>query len=120
MPNNLRLSKTQRLCQPNLFKQILKSKSIVGRLCVIYYRLTPSGHSRLGIIASKRSLKLAIRRNQFKRITRECFRHHVEISACDIVVIARREAYFASKQEIRSCLDKLFQKLNPYCVTQLS
>jgi ribonuclease P protein component len=112
---DFRFDKKRRLRQSGSFKQVLKSDFFVGRFFVIYFQPTTLGYSRLGVVASKRSLPLAIERNRFKRITRECFRKQNNIS-CDFVIIARRQVNLASNQDIRKCLEQHFQKLTQPCV----
>lgn len=108
----MRLTKKQRLYEPKVFSQVFKSKFIVGHYCAVYYRTNSVGYFRLGIVASKRSVKLAVSRNQFKRLVRESFRfQQFNINPVDIIVVARKQTKLVSKQEIRECLDKQFQKL---------
>lgn len=117
MRNILRLLKSQRICQDSWFKQILKNnQQIVGRFCVLYYRKNQLVMSRLGIIASKRAIRLAVIRNQFKRLVRENFRQQLtdELISCDVVIIARKSASVARKQDITICLDNLFRQLKQH------
>jgi ribonuclease P protein component len=49
------------------------------------------GHPRLGLVVSKKNVKLAVDRNRFKRLVRESVRlRQDQLPAVDIVVLARR------------------------------
>jgi len=49
------------------------------------------GHSRLGLVVSKKNVKLAVDRNRFKRLVRESVRlRQDQLPGVDIVVLARR------------------------------
>lgn len=114
MPNGFRFRKINRLLQSRFFKQIFKSEPIISRFFVIYCQKNSLEYSRLAIITSKRNVNLAVVRNRFKRIVRECFRHQAHVLSSDILVIARKQVNLASKQEIRKCLEKQFQRLKQY------
>ncbi len=76
--------------------------------------LTDSTHkvARLGLAVAKKNIKLAVKRNKFKRIVRESFRlHKVQLAGLDIVVLAKRAANGASSQQIRIVLEQQWQHL---------
>ncbi len=79
---------------------------------MLYYQLNNLGFPRLGIIASKKKIRLAVLRNKLKRQVRESFRlHRYLLGAYDIVVVTRSFAKEASNYELRQCLDRLFLQL---------
>jgi len=48
-------------------------------------------HHRLGLVISKKNVKLAVQRNRIKRIVRECFRNHPTAGpGMDVVMLARK------------------------------
>ncbi len=69
--------------------------------------------ARLGLIAAKKHLKLAVERNRFKRIARESFRRNQQLlTGFDLVVLVKAGAKNASRQEIHQTLEKAW----PYIV----
>ncbi len=72
--------------------------------------------ARLGLAVAKKQLKLAVSRNRFKRLTRESFRHHMDIvQGLDIVVVARAGALNKSNRELLDILAKNWQILSKKC-----
>lgn len=73
-------------------------------------------YSRLGIIVSKKNLKLATKRNNFKRVIREYFRlHQIQLPPLDIVMIARRGCGDFSPQILKKQTSYLWKKLRNQC-----
>jgi ribonuclease P protein component len=68
--------------------------------------------ARIGIIVGKRVAKLAVTRNQIKRVVRESFRlHQTKLQGFDIIVIARQQCDSLDKVQLREGIDKLWQRL---------
>lgn len=62
-----------------------------GKGMMALARWNTLGHSRLGLVVSKKNVKLAVDRNRFKRLVRESVRlRQDQLPAVDIVVLARR------------------------------
>jgi len=77
-----------------------------------YYSPGAIGGARLGIIISKKASKKAVTRNRIRRQVRESFRLvATKLPNMDIVVIARHTAGSATNEDLRQCLDKLWQRL---------
>ncbi|WP_026106034.1 ribonuclease P protein component [Vreelandella jeotgali] len=54
-------------------------------------RFNSCGHTRIGLVAGKKNVKLAVQRNRFKRLARESFRlRQQQLPTLDIVLLARR------------------------------
>ena len=69
-------------------------------------------HARLGIIIPKQHLRLAVQRNQLRRLIRESFRHHKEaLKGLDIIVLLRSKCTPLNNDAIRGDLKCLWQKL---------
>jgi ribonuclease P protein component len=67
-----------------------------------------SGHARLGMSVSYRSVGKAVRRNYIRRLIREVFRHaQPELPALDYVVTSRPGAREASEPDIVRSLERL-------------
>ena len=68
--------------------------------------------ARLGLAISARAVPLATGRNRIKRLARESFRaQHAALPAADLVLQARSGAGTASGPELRSALERLWQKV---------
>lgn len=68
--------------------------------------------ARLGLAVAKKNIKLAVRRNRFKRIVRESFRQHkVQLAGLDIVVLAKHAANTATSEQLRTALEQQWQHL---------
>ncbi len=68
--------------------------------------------ARLGLVVAKKNIKLAVRRNRFKRIVRESFRQHkVQLAGLDIVVLAKHAANNATSKQLRTVLEQQWQHL---------
>ncbi len=79
---------------------------------LILVRQNNSQTARLGLAVAKKNIRLAVRRNRFKRIVRESFRlHKVQLAGLDIVVLAKAAANKASSEQIRSVLEQQWQHL---------
>ncbi|MCA1773463.1 MAG: ribonuclease P protein component [Halomonas sp.] len=62
-----------------------------GKGMMALARCNTLGHPRLGLVVSKKNVKLAVDRNRFKRLVRESLRlRQDQLPAVDIVVLARR------------------------------
>lgn len=81
--------------------------------CTIFYTPNELGYSRLGVVAAKKHIKLAVKRNIFKRVARESFRlqqPELHIPSLDIVVFAITSSAVILKSELRKCLDQSWLK----------
>jgi len=68
--------------------------------------------ARMGLAVAKKNIKLAVRRNKFKRIVRESFRQHkVQLAGLDIVVLAKHAANTATSEQIRTVLEQQWKHL---------
>lgn len=75
-------------------------------------RVPASPQARLGLIAAKKHLKLAVQRNRFKRTVRESFRlNQHSLAGVDLILMARSGAAQASPAELRAAVDQAWQRL---------
>lgn len=70
------------------------------------------GHARIGLIFSKKNLKLAVQRNRIKRQVRETFRHQTNLPALDIVVLGRQGLTSLDNRAVRTSLNSLWGRVN--------
>ena len=89
-----------------------KRQRLYSCFFLLYYCASIQNRPRLGIVVSKRNARLAVARNRIKRKAREAFRERQNrLPPIDIVIIAKRGAGEASKEELQSCLEQLFNRL---------
>ncbi|WP_159747487.1 ribonuclease P protein component [Coxiella endosymbiont of Amblyomma sculptum] len=87
----------------------------------LYCQNNSFGYSRLGIVASRKSLKKSTMRNRAKRIVREGFRTlGYFLPSLDVVFVVKSQSEKASKKELRKCIDRLLLKLIKYSLRELA
>ncbi|MEA1080208.1 ribonuclease P protein component [Marinobacter qingdaonensis] len=69
------------------------------------------GHARVGLIFSKKNLKLAVQRNRIKRQVRESFRTQDDLPGLDIVVLGRQGLVGLDNEAVRNALNELWRRL---------
>lgn len=69
------------------------------------------GHARVGLVFSKKNLKLAVQRNRVKRLVRESFRHQTDLPALDIIVLGRQGLASLDNQTLNAILEDLWRRL---------
>lgn len=85
---------------------------LLGRYYLLYFENNNLGYPRLGVVASRKSLKKAVMRNRAKRIVKEHFRFQKDrLPSIDIVFIAKSRSEEASKKELHECVNRLFNQL---------
>lgn len=93
-----------------------KRQRLLGQFCVLYYRRNTIQCPRLGMVVSKRDVRKAVARSRFKRLAREAFRtQRRNLSALDVVIIAKPGAGDKTRYELQRCLNKLLQQLITEC-----
>lgn len=70
-------------------------------------------HPRLGLVIAKKNIRLAVARNQVKRMVRETFRHFQhELGPIDVIFLARKGLDELSSFEQKKLLEKSWLKLS--------
>lgn len=69
------------------------------------------GRPRVGLIFSKKNLKLAVERNRAKRLVRETFRQQTALPAVDIVVLGRSGIASLERSDLHRILNDLWRRL---------
>ena len=113
-----RFTRQQRLTQPSEFKNVFANPWVKqGDANMLILGIKNNHHTaRLGLAVAKKQLKHAVSRNRFKRLTRESFRHHLDIlKDLDVVVVARAGAEKRTNRELLETLSKNWHILRKNC-----
>ncbi|MBI4937985.1 MAG: ribonuclease P protein component [Nitrosomonadales bacterium] len=85
---------------------------VANKWFVVYMQKNGAGVSRLGVVASKKTMPKAVSRNYAKRLAREVFRRSFPAdSAWDVVVRARKQLDPQTSREGRAALEQLFRSI---------
>lgn len=110
--------KHQRLLSSKDFKQAFDNVQCRqgGKFCTLLSAPSETSHTKLGTIAAKRNLRLAVQRNHFKRLVRETFRLQGPAfnqlnQRFDIIAIAKPAASTASDSALNNELLRQWPKL---------
>ena len=95
-----------------VFDQAIRSSD---QYFTVLARVNETGHARLGLAITKKKIRLAVGRNQVKRIVRESFRLQDDLPSVDIIVLAGKKCALADKQTLRSSLNRHWQRVNKKC-----
>ena len=104
---------TARLSQPDHYRRVFDNPEYRVSSGAFLLLATPGAtqSSRLGVVVSKKNIRLAVRRNRVKRLVREHFRHHPFDEAIDLVVLARSGADQLDNPGLWHELDRLWRAL---------
>ncbi|MEM6513998.1 MAG: ribonuclease P protein component [Pseudomonadota bacterium] len=82
----------------------------------VLYRSHSDNPARLGLAVSKKHCRQAVDRNRIKRLVRESFRQNQhELAGMDIVVLNKPATHRATRQQLRSSLEKHWT----HCISEL-
>lgn len=88
-------------------------KKISRPYLIVLYTANPLSHARLGIITSKRHLRLAVERARVRRIIRESFRQaKAGLSGLDLIVMVRSGISSIDTKTLRNDIDNLWQVIS--------
>lgn len=113
-----RFARQQRLTQASEFKNVFAKPCVKqgDANMLLLGKKNNLNTARLGLAVAKKQLKYAVSRNRFKRLTRESFRHHLDIiKNLDIVVVARAGAEGKTNRELLDLLSKNWHILSKKC-----
>jgi ribonuclease P protein component len=108
-----RFPKSARLLTPRDYAQVFDDVKIrvPHRNFLILASENANGLSRIGLVFSKKNLKLAVQRNRVKRRVRETFRLQTDFPALDIVVLGRKGLADIDNAVLNDVLDDLWSRL---------
>jgi len=105
---------------PRLYRLVTKqdfqsvfatSHKATHRYLLALYLPNNRPYARLGMIITKRHVRLAVHRNQLRRMIRESFRHEKEaLKGLDIIVLMRSKWSPLDKAVLRDDIKRLWQK----------
>lgn len=118
-------SRAYRVRRPAEYRHVFENDNqlLTTRSFRLHYLPNSLNHPRLGVIASKKCSKLAVRRNWIKRFVRNHFRlHRQQLGSIDIVIIATKRCLVERetgavgltpvvKQQAHKDINKLWRKL---------
>ncbi|MEE3170965.1 MAG: ribonuclease P protein component [Pseudomonadota bacterium] len=109
----LSFPKSHRLLRPADYGKVFNNVELKVPHRNFLVLATPNtlGHARIGLIFSRKNLKLAVQRNRVKRQIRESFRHQTDLPALDIVVLGRQGLAALGNPAIRASVDDLWRRL---------
>lgn len=110
----LSFPKTARLLRPGDYGKVFDNVQVRVPHRHFLLLATPNelGHARVGLVFSKKNLKLAVQRNRVKRLVRETFRQQQQdLPSLDIIVLGRQGLANIENPELRSILDELWRRL---------
>jgi ribonuclease P protein component len=114
---NQQFSRSSRLLTPADFKNVFDccEFKVSNKHFLFLAKKNQSDEPRLGIVVSKKNVKLAVQRNKIKRFIRQAFRIKSKyLTNIDIIVLARKDAgkmtKFPLNQSIASLIADLERK----------
>lgn len=112
--SSLRFSKQQRLLLPQEFKAVFDHNTLKAShpSLLLLAKIQINGSARLGLVITKKHVRLAVQRNRVKRLLRESFRHHQQaLFGLDIVALARPGLGKLDNTQMKALFDTQWQRL---------
>jgi ribonuclease P protein component len=110
----LNFPKSHRLLKPSDYGKVFDDVQLKVPHRNFLILATPNslGYARVGLIFSKKNLKLAVQRNRIKRQVRETFRHNQHLPPLDIIVLGRQGLSHLDNHTVSSSLNDLWGRLS--------
>ena len=114
----LGFSPLHRLLRKDGFVYVIRAEVVLDEYFKVFFIQNVKPHARLGIVASKKVLPGAVKRNNIKRTVREIFRHHsIKASKLDLVVMVR-SVQINRKIGPKQSLNMLLNRIQNRCAKQ--
>lgn len=109
----LTFPKSHRLLKPSDYSRVFSDVTlkVPHRNFLILASANSLGHARVGLIFSKKNLRLAVQRNRIKRQVRETFRLQSDLPGLDIIVLGRQGLDRLDNDTVRSSLNDLWHRV---------
>ena len=107
-------SRSSRLLSPADFKTVFDccEFKVSNKHFLFLAKRNRSDKSRLGIVVSKKNVRLAVQRNKIKRAIRQAFRIKSKyLTNIDIIVLARKDAGKMTKLPLNKSIESLIEDL---------
>lgn len=118
MTNNYKFTRNQRLLTAKEYATIFDNKDNFRFATANFSLIAKSNDKatpRLGIVVSKKAVKLAHERNRIKRLVREYFRlHTMELPNVDLVFMARHNIQFQTTEIINNEFGNCYRLLQRF------
>lgn len=108
-----RFSRYNRLTTPSEFRDVFTANNrVVDGNFVTLFRDNKLDVARLGLVVSRRNVKLASRRNRLKRVIRESFRKHKDdLTGRDVVVIIKKNIQTGNRSMLERSLSYHWEQI---------
>ena len=109
----LTFPKSHRLLKPSDYSRVFNDVTlkVPHRNFLILASANSLGHAWVGLIFSKKNLRLAVQRNRIKRQVRETFRLQSDLPGLDIIVLGRQGLDRLDNDTVRSSLNDLWHRV---------
>ena len=104
-----------RLLNRAAFQAVFKEKKkYFGNGFILYSCQNSVGYPRMGVILSKKQVRLASHRNRVRRVIKESFRlNQSKLPDLDFVVVCLKKAETLKRKELFRCITEQWQKHQP-------
>lgn len=93
-----------RLVGKDEFEKVFRAgRKRVGRYFAIYSLREIEGVSRLGMVVPKRLVGTSVRRNEVKRLVRECFRMSLSANLNIAMIVRLQRGYAVGERKVAGC-----------------
>ena len=109
----LEFPKSHRLLKPSDYSKVFDDVALKVPHRNFLILATPNqlGHARVGLIFSKKNLRLAVQRNRIKRQVRETFRRQQGLPDLDIIVLGRQGLNHLDNTLVEEALNDLWRRV---------
>ncbi|MBY6032624.1 ribonuclease P protein component [Marinobacter daepoensis] len=105
--------KSHRLLKPSDYSRVFDGVTLKVPHRNFLILATPNtlGHARVGLIFSKKNLRLAVQRNRIKRQVRETFRLQPDLPGLDVIVLGRQGLDKLDNSSVSDALNDIWRRL---------
>lgn len=94
----------ERLVGKDEFEKVFRAgRKRVGRYFAVYLFRENEGVSKLGMVVPKRLVGTSVRRNEVKRLVRECFRMSLSANLTVAMIVRLQRGYGPGEKKVAGC-----------------
>jgi len=115
--------KSSRLLNSSDFQAVFDNASLRASHSQLLVLARPNAldHPRLGLVISKKNIRLAVQRNRIKRIARESFRlQKPKLAGIDAIVLARRKLDLLSNEQLHVIFNQQWCRIIKKACSEIS